>query len=128
MQGRIFQALTLSLLALAGCQEVAAPLAERPTSAASAQPSPPSEFDAKETGSISGRVTWKGDLPKVPSLPMRTDPAVAPGKSCAHPNQPAIDPQTGAVAGAVVFLCGVDPVKSRPWDHPPVRIEMRELA
>jgi hypothetical protein len=31
------------------------------------------------------------------------------------------------VAGAVVFLRGVDPRRGRPWDLPPVRVEVRDF-
>src|SRR5262249_39172772 len=44
----------------------------------------------------------------------------------ANPHAPAIDPATRAVKDAVVFLRGIDPRRSRPWDHPPVRVEMRD--
>jgi hypothetical protein len=43
-----------------------------------------------------------------------------------NPGAPRIDPQTGAIGNAVVFLRGVDPGRSRPWDHPPVRVELRD--
>src|SRR5262249_7479941 len=39
-----------------------------------------------------------------------------------NPNAPAIDAQTRAVRGAVVFLRGIDPRRARPWDLPAVRV------
>jgi hypothetical protein len=39
---------------------------------------------------------------------------------------PIIDPGSGGVSDAVVFLRKVDPRKARPWDHEPVRIEQRD--
>jgi hypothetical protein len=47
-------------------------------------------------------------------------------KSWPNPNAPAIDPRTGGVGSAVIFLRGIDLERARPWDHPPVRVEMRE--
>jgi hypothetical protein len=41
-----------------------------------------------------------------------------------HPNVPRIDPATRGVGGAVVTLRGVDPATARPWDHPPVTVEL----
>jgi hypothetical protein len=38
---------------------------------------------------------------------------------------PRVDPLSRAVAGAVVFLRGVDPKRARPWNHGPVTIEFR---
>jgi hypothetical protein len=34
----------------------------------------------------------------------------------------------GGVSSAVVHLRGVDPARARPWDHPPVRVELRDHA
>jgi hypothetical protein len=43
-----------------------------------------------------------------------------------NPNRPAIDETTQAISGAVVFLRGVNPAASKPWDLPPLRIEMKD--
>jgi hypothetical protein len=45
-----------------------------------------------------------------------------------NPNVPVVDPASGGVAHAVVYLRGVDPRKARPWNMPPVRIELRDLS
>jgi hypothetical protein len=125
MHGRVFQAAPLAaLLMAAGCQE-SGPGPEKPPAEL---PARVTSFDPTTAGSVSGTVVWQGDVPKVPSLPMRTDPPVAPGETCPHPNQPQIDPETRGVGNAVVFLRGVDASKSRPWDHSPVLLEMRGLA
>src|SRR5207253_9859395 len=42
------------------------------------------------------------------------------------PNAPAVDPATRGVAGAVLFLRGVEARHARPWDLPPVRLEHRD--
>src|SRR5207248_1964383 len=43
-----------------------------------------------------------------------------------NPHAPNIDSATSGVAGAVVFLRGVDPARARPWDHPPVVVEHQD--
>jgi hypothetical protein len=43
-----------------------------------------------------------------------------------NPNLPAIDSATKGVGNAVVFLRQVDLDKSKPWDHPPVTVEMKD--
>jgi hypothetical protein len=42
------------------------------------------------------------------------------------PNAPRIDPATRGVAGAVVMLRDVGPAAARPWDHPPVTVEVHD--
>jgi hypothetical protein len=43
-----------------------------------------------------------------------------------NPNAPIIDPASSGVGNAMVSLRGVSPERSRPWDHPPVRVEQRD--
>ena len=43
-------------------------------------------------------------------------------KTAENPNKPAIDPQSGQIDGALVFLRKVDPVISKPWSHAPVSV------
>jgi len=43
-----------------------------------------------------------------------------------HPNLPRIDPETHGIAGAVVTLRGIDASNAKPWDHPPVTIELHD--
>ena len=111
---------------VAGCSE------STPTAPERAQPAArPAAltFDASKTGTIVGRVTWSLDIPEVPPFEVRANlPHDHPGKTrpvYANPNAPKIDKTTGGVAGAIVFLRGVDSKAARPWDHPPVRIEQR---
>jgi hypothetical protein len=117
----------LPVLAVLGCGDVPS---EKPTEG-SASPSPASRFDPSTAGVVSGRVTWDGPLPDVPPFEVRSfimagepgkDPLIAP-----NPNAPRIDPASRGVAGAVVFLRGVG-ATARPWDHPPVRVEMRDRS
>jgi hypothetical protein len=87
-------------------------------------------FDPAGVGEVHGRVTWADDLPQVP--PFRVRANQQPGSPPAprlirpNPNQPIIDPTTRRIASAVVFLRGINPARARPWNHPPVRIEMRD--
>lgn len=120
---------SLALLAaalLSGCEDIDPPS------------DPPAEqtveigqdFDAAMAGALRGQVTWVGEIPVVPSYRAPVNPgsehAGDPRRQWPNPNTPRIDQQTKAIAGAVVFLRGVDPKRSRPWDHPPVRVELRD--
>jgi hypothetical protein len=88
------------------------------------------DFDQASAGTLRGQVTWEGPIPTVP--PIETRPcAIAieglqPRQAFENPNAPDIDPQTGAVRNAVVFLRGVPRRRSRPWDLPLVRVEHRD--
>jgi hypothetical protein len=129
MQKRIAtSAFVLSALvaAVSGCEEqkpaVDGESAPRSTST--------SRFDPKSAGTVRGHVNWVGALPKVPKLEGCSNPTRENGPRervvVPHPNRPAIDPETGGVASAVVFLRGVDPARSREWDHPPVRVRQQD--
>jgi hypothetical protein len=115
-------------LFLAGCREDAS------ESPAAADPPPPavgSRFDATTAGTIRGRVAWTGPIPRPPAFAIPPiDAAVGPAHGALqrdNPNAPSIDPESLGVGGAVVFLRGVDPASSRPWDHPPVRVEQDDF-
>jgi hypothetical protein len=94
--------------------------------------SPPaaSAFDESASGTIRGRVVWSGDVPQLrpylaPASPLSEQPP-CPKRPWPNPNLPAVDSQTKGVRDAVVFLRGVEPAQSRPWDHPPVRVEFHD--
>jgi hypothetical protein len=119
--------LTLFALAiLSGCDDLAPP-PERPAE-------PPAEigrdFNAATAGTIRGQVVWEGAIPEVSSYRAPVSPGGEQRGGLHYlwpnPNAPKIDPHTKAVAGAIVFLRGVDPRQARPWDHPPVRVELRD--
>jgi hypothetical protein len=118
--------LVIAMAVLSGCEESDAP----PESSATAAVEMGRDFDAANAGEIRGRVTWHGALPEAPSYRAPVSPGNehAGGPRCLwpNPNVPRIDPRTHGVAGAVIFLRGVDPRRSRPWDHPPVRVELRD--
>lgn len=121
--------LPLVLLALtAGCEG-------DPSAVGFAEPDPPapppptaSSFDPASCGRVAGRVSWTGPRPAAPpflyGVPKREggfDIRLFP-----NPNRPDIDEKSRAVAGAVVFLRGVHPAAAKPWDLPPVRVEMKD--
>ncbi|HYH68560.1 MAG TPA: carboxypeptidase-like regulatory domain-containing protein [Urbifossiella sp.] len=89
-----------------------------------------SSFDAARSGTITGRVTWAGELPAAPTflygVPSGDGNFVT--KTVTGPNQPRIDTATRTLAGAVVTLRGIDPAAARPWDHAPVRVEVGDGA
>jgi hypothetical protein len=105
----------------------------RPEAADSPDPSgteAASRFNPATAGTIRGRVSWQGDVPQVPRFEERLnllpDTPPQPRVVRENPNAPVVDPKTGGVAHAVVFLRGVDPRQARPWDHPPVCVEQRD--
>ncbi|MBX9622983.1 MAG: carboxypeptidase-like regulatory domain-containing protein [Gemmataceae bacterium] len=119
----------LSLLALivaTGCD--AEPDWLGPT--ADDQPPAPAatRHDPASTGTIAGRVTWPGPLPTAPDFlfGQPREDGTFENRMMTNPNRPAVDPASRAVAGAVVFLRGVDPAAARPWDLPAVRVEWRD--
>jgi hypothetical protein len=117
----------LGVVVLSGCGEST----ERPeTPGEEAAVQIGHDFDPATAGEIRGQVTWRGAIPEVPSYRAPVSPgnehAGEPHHFWPNPNAPRIDPITRGVAGAVVFLRGIDPQRSRPWDHPPVRVELRD--
>lgn len=116
----------VSVAALSGCEEGAA----QPDAPESSPREIGRDFDPATAGTIHGRVTWRGSLPEVPSYRAPVSPgnehAGQSRRQWPNPNAPRIDAATKGVAGAVVFLRGIDPKQSRPWDHPPVRVELRD--
>jgi hypothetical protein len=69
-------------------------------------------------------------VPHLPAERARVNLMIEEGKVdhmvVPNPHAPLIDPQTHGVGNAVVFLRGVDRRRSRPWDLPPVRVELGE--
>jgi hypothetical protein len=118
--------LWLLLIASAGCGEAPAVPPDDPWPLENAG----SQFDPLTCGTIRGRVTWQGDLPTVEPftiLPVAIDLNLKLEKQVkANVNAPVIDKKTRGVGNAVVFLRGVDPVRGRPWDLPPVTVAMKD--
>jgi hypothetical protein len=123
--GAAFGLVLLWAASQAGCDQ-----APPPDTSGEAPPPLAADFDPAGAAEVCGRVTWEGEAPAVspfhaPISPLSEQPG---GKvhDWPNPNAPAIRPTSRAVAGAVVFLRGVEPRKARPWDLPPVRVELRD--
>jgi hypothetical protein len=89
------------------------------------------QFDPALAGTIHGTVRWSGAVPAVHPFSHRLTvvpaDAAAEARLRANPNAPVIDADLQGVGGAVIILRGVDATRARPWDHPPVRVEQRDL-
>ena len=127
-QGAVVQRCTLwiacAALALAGCAD-----APTPPSLSVPELAPMGEgFDAARSGTIAGKVAWRGDVPVVPSFRSVAEPfaPVTPLHLAQPPVREYANPNAPQLASAVVFLRGVDPSRSRPWDHPPTRVEIHK--
>jgi hypothetical protein len=87
----------------------------------------PSAFDEAGAGEVVGEVLWEGPTPQVPPFRAPCSPmglaSLGERHAWPNPHAPSVA-RDGRVAGAVVFLRGVDPARARPWDHPPVRVEI----
>jgi hypothetical protein len=115
------------LTAFLGC-DTGAPRAQGPSTPTAASTS--SRFDPHTAGKVSGVVTWSGPIPNVPDLEARLpnlpEIPLRPAKHQPNPNRPDIDPQSLAVRNAIVVLRGIDASQARPWDHPPLHIEVKD--
>src|ERR1043165_2460295 len=125
MDGRfLLFSLALSFLCSACTEPVA-------LSATEQTPTPLAEsHDAAATGTIQGRVTWTGDVPVsqehvVRALPFNPHIHKNPARYTT-PHVPMVNVQNKGIANAVVYLRGVEPAKSREWDHLPVRVEFQD--
>jgi len=87
-----------------------------------------SAFDPARSGSVSGHVRWDGPRPSVE--PMRLGQVANPpgGQTeLPNPNAPNIS-KDNRLAGAVVWLVGGPPSRSRPWPSPPVTVDVAQLG
>jgi hypothetical protein len=115
--------LLLSLFA-AGC---GADIAGEPVPSESLAPAIGTAFDAARSGLITGRVRWQGNIPDPPGFLFavpQPDGRTLDYRTAANPNRPSVHPKSLAVAGAVVFLRGIEPAVAKPWNLPAVRVEM----
>jgi hypothetical protein len=86
-----------------------------------------SRFDPWRAGTIVGRVTWTGEVPQPPGFLqalVRPDGFGLTYFTAENPNRPLIDAGSRGVANAVVSLRGIDPARAKPWDLPPVQVEI----
>ncbi len=122
--GRILPPLLFALL-LTGCGTNPKPKTPPPPPAIRT-----SAFNELTTGDLMGRVVWKGVVPTVPPYLSPANPLseTSPRRGLrewANVNAPTIDAE-GGVGGAVVYLRGVDPDQAKPWELPPVRVEIAD--
>jgi hypothetical protein len=121
-------ACTLLLLGFvaSGCEDIAPPSEPPPQALVEVG----RDFDPTTAGTIQGQVRWEGAIPNPAPFHAPVSPGVEHSggarRDWPNPNAPQIDPQSKAVAGAVVFLRGVETSHARPWDHPPVQVELRD--
>jgi hypothetical protein len=91
---------------------------------------PKTSFDPSRARTLAGRVAWNGPVPQVAPFEIMPNPlsgiVLQKRQRRPNPNLPTIDPASHGVAGAVVFLRGVDPTRARPWDLPNVCVEQRD--
>jgi hypothetical protein len=115
----------LLILPLTGCDENSVLPEEEAMPVAMGQ-----RFDSATAVTVEGEITWPGDIPLVPPLRVWRKVGDPQGLSefVDNPRQPAVNPETRGVAGALVFLRGVDPERGKPWDHAPTRVEMRDFG
>ncbi len=111
------------LLLLAGCT---------PTTSKVETPAPRVElgarFDAAATSTVRGQVLWHGSVPgqerAVGVVPDGDEYRV---RDVGNPFRLAVDPATRGLAGVLVALDGIDPARSRAWDHSPVALTMTDF-
>ena len=85
-------------------------------------------FDPAACGTITGLVTCVGAVPDASPIPLlvpRSDGSGYDTRPIAVANAPHVDRVTRGFAGVVVFLREVNLARARPWDLPPVRVELR---
>ncbi len=88
------------------------------------------QFNPAECGSITGQVLWDGPVPQVPRYNAPFTPRPESGiifgrKTWDNPRSPVVS-REGGLASAVVFLKEVNLPQSRPWDHSPVTVAVRQ--
>jgi hypothetical protein len=115
----------LVCIAIAGCDS-SLPIEGEQTQ--SAPPKIAARFDPASCGSVSGKVWWSGAAPSYSAI---SASIILPDgkmvdKQFANPNGMTVTGSSQSIQNAIVFLEGVEPVQSRPWDHEPVRIEINE--
>ncbi len=116
----------LAFLAIWGCDAPKpAPLTELGSA-----PAVHSSFDAAHAHAISGRVTWNGPVPQAAPFEIMPNPlsgvVLQKRQQRPNPNLLTIEPLSHGIAGAIVFLRGVDPARAKPWDLPEVVVEQRD--
>lgn len=83
-------------------------------------------FDPAASGRITGQVRWNGEIPSVENFiyPTLSPSGAFEMRAYASPHHPKIDPASRGLEGAVVYLRGITVPAAKPWDLPPVSVEM----
>jgi hypothetical protein len=84
------------------------------------------DFEPSRTGVVEGRALWDGELPQSPPISAWLQSEGGIKVTVRNPLVPMVNPESRAIADAVIFLRGVDPRKSKPWDHSAVVVEQRD--
>ena len=114
-------------IAIFGCND---PVSNPPSTSAPSSERLASDFDPRTMGLIRGRVTWGGPIPT--AAPFELEPVPMAGEILGtkqvrpNPNVPVIDAATGGIGNAVIYIRNIASEKSKAWDFPPVRLEMRD--
>lgn len=115
--------LLLLCLALAGCDT-----ADPPAVVSSPPPRTGELFAPTATAVVRGRVSWRGDVPPPTTLESVANPNSFGGpdanvlRQWPNPNEPRV--RDGRLAGAFVWLEGIDPLRARRASLPVVRLEL----
>jgi len=112
---------------LGGCSEASLP---PPPESKKQETALAQSFDPAAAGTIRGRIVWDGDAPAPEETLVR---AIAyhptfyknPARFVT-PHVPTVHPEHRGVGNAVVYLRGIDPRRSKAWDHANVRVEFHE--
>lgn len=83
------------------------------------------QFDSTKCGTISGTVTWVGNMPIV--KPVTFAKLGANGLQTVtlpNPNLPVIDAASRGVGSAVVYLIGIDVSRAKPWSESDVSVTL----
>jgi hypothetical protein len=125
-QSRLLPAWVSAVALLAGCADTPS----KPTVKEESSPSTSSRFNPATAGCISGRVIWTGPIPETKPFEGWSNPVVENGTRdrLVQPNvnAPLINPESRGVGNAVLYLRGVDIEQAKPWDQPPVQVELRD--
>ncbi|MFQ3593193.1 MAG: hypothetical protein SNJ82_08395, partial [Gemmataceae bacterium] len=112
------QFLLLLLLPLLGCDPPDPPpppdLPVRPAASGT-------QFDAHQSGRLHGRIRWIGPLPVSTALESVDQPlelASLPIRARSNPHRLRVSKE-GGLAGALVWLEGIDPARAPPWQPEP---------
>lgn len=118
---RIVPAL-LVLLCAVGCDGLTYSRPERPQEP---QREFGTQFEFAKCGTLSGTVTWVGDMPIV--KPVTFAKLGANGLQTVelpNPNRPVIEAASRGVGSAVVYLKGIDVSRAKPWNTSDVSVEL----